>query len=516
MMTPKKQTEVRVRFAPSPTGYFHIGSARTTLFAWLFTRHNNGRFILRIEDTDKERSKKEFEEDIFASLKWLGLNCDEGPLPQSGTQTSADVHADQRGQNSENWKGEYGPYRQSERLNLYEKYLKQLLQKNQAYYCFCTKEELENERQSMLASGQAPIYNGKCRALSEEEVRQNISAGKSSVIRFKTPRDKVTFPDLIRGSVTFDNALSGDIVIAKGLREPLYNFSVVIDDYEMKISHVIRGEEHLANTPKQIALQTALGFSSPEYGHIPLILNPDRSKMSKRAGDTALKDYRAAGYLPVAILNFLVLLGWHPTGDNEIFDLDQMIKEFDLDRVQKSGAAFNPQKLDWFNAHYLRKLSDAELILSLQSGGFIPANSKLNESQLVKLAGLVKERLKKLSDFLSLTDFFFELPYYSEKLLIWKEIKSETVINNLEACREGLKKIDEKEFTKAMVESAIIKLSETRGRGEVMWPLRVALSGKDASPGPVEIAEVIGKAETLRRIDAAIQKFAPAQTFFKE
>ena len=258
MMTAKKQLPIRVRMAPSPTGNLHIGTARSTLFNWLFARHHGGTFILRIEDTDKQRSTKEFEKDIIGGLAWLGLDYDEGPM-LDGTE-----------------KGAFGPYRQSQRTDIYEKYLKQLLDENKAYYCFCTKEELEAQKQIQETDGQAPKYSGKCRSVEASESAKRLAAGEPAVIRVKVAPEKVKFHDQIRGELEFDNALTGDLVIAKNLREPLYNFVVVIDDFEMQISHVIRGEDHIANTPKQIAIARAFGFPTLEYAHLPLILNPDR------------------------------------------------------------------------------------------------------------------------------------------------------------------------------------------------------------------------------------------------
>ena len=311
--------------APSPTGPLHIGTARTTLFNWLFARGRDGTFILRIEDTDKERSKKEYEEELVEGLKWLGIEWDEFA-------------------------------RQSERTDLYRKYLEKLLTSGDAYYCYCTKEELEGQRQAMLASGVPPKYSGHCRNLAKPPTGR-----KPEVIRFKVPEIKVEFKDMIRGKVAFDAALLGDQVIAKDLDTPLYNFAVVIDDNEMRITHVIRGEDHLSNTPKQILIFRALGFDEPIFAHIPLILNPDRSKMSKRFADTALTQYREAGYLPEAIVNFLALLGWHPKDDKEILSAEDLIAEFDLARVQKAGAIFNQEKLDWLNREHMKKMSDKEL-----------------------------------------------------------------------------------------------------------------------------------------------------------
>lgn len=464
-MAPKKK--IRTRIAPSPTGYLHIGTARTALFNWFFAKHHGGEFIVRIEDTDLERSDPKYEKDIIDGLQWLGLESDEPIM------------------------------RQSERIASYQKYLAQLLREGLAYYCFCEKDELEAQRQSMLAQGIAPKYSGKCRALSAEEVAQKLAAGESHIIRFKVPEIKVSFKDLIRGDIEFDAALFGDIAIAKDVNVPLYNFAVVVDDAEMAISHVIRGEDHIANTPKQILIQKALGFAQPHYAHLPLILDSDRSKMSKRHSVTSVQEYRQDGYLPDAMVNFLAFLGWHPAPkqsvgigqvqEKEIMTREELIEEFDLDRVQKSGAVFNIEKLKWINAHYIRMFSDKELatLLGVENEKIIP---------------LVKERMKTLADFRELADFFFALPEYDADLLVWKDTPKERIRENLQA----IVKIIEG----GGGEPHIMQLAKQEGNGEVLWPLRVALSAKKASPGPIEILDALGNEEALRRIQIAIQKLS--------
>lgn len=455
-MTPVSKKEIRARIAPSPTGYLHFGTARSALFNWLFVKKEGGKFILRIEDTDLERSEPKYEKDIIESLKWLGLEWDEGP------------------------------FRQSDRLDIYEKYLKQLLDQNLAYYCYCTKEELEDERQAMLSQGMSPKYSGKCRSKTNTE-------GEPQVIRFKVPETRITFKDLIRGEINFDTGLIGDIAIAKNPRTPLYNFAVVIDDYEMRISHVIRGEDHIANTPKQILIQKALDFPHPHYGHLPLILDPNRSKMSKRYSATSISEYRKEGYLPEAMINFMAFLGWHPKDEKELMTTDEMIEEFDLGRVQKAGAIFNIEKLNWINGQYIKKLSDKELAERLKNFGV--SFKKMAETQTEKIVSLTKERMKKLSDFNDLADFFFNLPDYDSTLLAWKKEPKETIRENLEAV-----------FNLIPDNGAVMKLAEERGRGEILWPLRVALSGKAASPGPLEIMDILGKDETTKRIQFALKK----------
>lgn len=464
-----------------------MGGARTALFNWIFAKHHGGVFILRIEDTDKERSKPEFERGIFEDLAWLGLSWDEGFDPKSG-----------------NDQGSYGPYTQSKRTGLYANYLKRLLSEGRAYYCFCTKEELEGGRASQLAQGLAPRYSGRCRELSQDAVHQRLKKGESAVIRFKTPDMSISFTDVIRGHISFDMGLLGDFPIARTIQEPLYNFVAVIDDFEMKISHVIRGEEHLANTPKQMLIQQALNFPHPQYAHLPLILNSDRSKMSKRFTDTAVKEYRDAGYLPEAIVNFLMLLGWHPPGNRELFSLDELVQQFDLARVQKGGAIFNVEKFEWLNAQYLKRMSAEELLAAVRAAGAAPAS--ISPDAAARAVALVRDRMKKLSDFGGLTAFLFELPAYSPELLRWKERSFSDTAAALQAAAAALSPIPENAFRKQETEMAFEPLITAQGRGEVLWPVRVALSGMGASPGPHEIMEALGKTESLRRITAAMEK----------
>lgn len=472
--------------APSPTGALHIGTARTTLFNWLFARHSAGTFILRIEDTDQERSKPEHEIGLIQGLKWLGLEWDEGPdLNDRGELVS---------------RGDHGPYRQSERTSIYRKHLEQLLAEGKAYYCYCTKEELEAQRQSLESAGLAPKYTGTCRNLSAPPEGRS-----ANLIRFKMPEEKVSFPDLIRGKTEFDAALFGDIVIAKDLDQPLYNFAVVIDDELMRISHVIRGEDHIPNTPKQILLQRAFGFRTPAYAHIPLILNPDRSKLSKRSNKTSLLEYRDDGYLPEAMVNFLALLGWHPKVDREVLSTDELVKEFELGRVQKAGAVFDLQKLDWLNGQYLRALPPDEL--ARRVAPFAPAG--VSPEKIGQLAELVKDRMRTLKDFTELARPFVELPAYEAELLLPKDGSKEGTQATIQAVRDALAGTDEANLgDRAVVLDRLAPLIERSGRGGVLWPFRVALSGLRASPDPIAIAGVLGKAETLRRLEVALTKLS--------
>ncbi len=512
----KKQTKgelenVRVRIAPSPTGPLHIGTARTALFNWLFARQNNGKFILRIEDTDLERSDPKWTDEILDSLSWLGLHWDEGPLIADLLGFDADKRR--------NYIGDYGPYKQTERLDIYEKYIKQLLDDENAFYCFCKEEQLEKERQEMMANGLPPKYSGHCRNLNKEEIEVKIKNGEKSIIRLKMTQKQIVFDDLLRGRLEFDADLIGDIAIAKNFRTPLYNFAVVIDDYEMKISHVIRGEDHTSNTPKQIAIIEALGLYIPKYLHLPLILSFDRSKLSKRHGAVSVREYREIGYLPETLLNFMSLLGWHPQDNRELFSAKELIEEFDIDRVQKAGAIFNIQKLDWLNAEYLRRMTIGELInktlphllkagLVEKGNGFYLAafGRAVNLVYFEKMAVLIKERLKKLSDIAELADYFFKRIDYDKKILGWKNMPDDEVSANLKTAGEIIEKINEADFAEENLQNNLMPEAEKRGRGEFLWPLRAALSGKRASCGPFEIMDVLGKEESLFRIKKAIEK----------
>jgi nondiscriminating glutamyl-tRNA synthetase len=465
---------VRVRIAPSPTGYLHVGIARTALYNWIFAKQHKGKLILRIEDTDSARSSEAFEEDILESLTWLGLAWDEGP------------------------------YRQSTRTDIYGRYANELLRRKLAYHCFCTREDLESARQAMLAQGMAPKYSGKCRSMSDEEARAKQESGAVSVIRFKIPESRIQFTDMVRGSMSFNMALAGDIVIAKNPRSPLYNFAVAVDDAEMNISHVIRGEDHLSNTPKQILILRALGLHEPHYAHLPLILDPDRSKMSKRYSATAIREYRIGGFLPEALVNFLALLGWHPADDREIFTAEELTSVFDLARVQKAGAVFNLEKLNWMNSQYIRKLGEKELLSLIRAAGFLPQG--MTEQQLLKAVSLVKERMRTIGDFSALADFFFALPNYPPSLLLWKTTSRGDTLESLEKALTMIQSAEPERFHAEHLQRIIAPLSDERGRGAVLWPLRVALSGKEASPGPFEIMEILEAAETIRRIDLAIKK----------
>lgn len=507
MASKKITTEnIRVRMAPSPTGPLHIGTARTALFNFLFAKKYNGKFILRTEDTDKERSRPVWEEGIINGLHWLGIDWDEGP---------------DKG-------GAFEPYRQSQRTGIYKKYIEKLLAEKNAYWCFCSQEGIEAFKQERLSMGKPPIYKCHCSGLTNNEVleKQKSQPG-AGAIRFKTPKIEVSFEDLIRGKITYDASLFGDMVIAKNLDEPLYNFACVVDDFEMKITHVIRGEDHISNTPKQILLALALEIKSPEFLHLPLILGPDKAKLSKRHGTTtSIEDYKKQGYLPGALVNFIAFLGWNPGSKEEIFLMNDLEREFSIEKIQKSGAIFNAQKLDFLNGYFIRKMpleKLTELCLpyliesGLISGG--PAHNASQEcshseagrgveevSKIAPMVALYQERLKKLSEIPELIDLFFkENLGYEKELLIWKGAGDSEVIDNLDKLLNTFSDIEEDKWTKEKLNEVIMPIANEIGdRGKILWPLRVALSGKKASAGPFEIAEVLGKEKTLQRIKNAI------------
>jgi glutamyl-tRNA synthetase len=449
---------------------------------------------LRIEDTDKERSEQKWTDEIIEQLKWLGIQWDEGP----------DID------------GEFGPYKQSQRLDIYKKYLEKLLDQDQAYHCFCTEEELELKRQEQMSRGLAPKYDGKCAHLSKEVIEKNLAEKKPCVIRFRVQNKKIKFHDLIRGDIEFDTGLLGDIVIAKDLNNPLYHFAVVVDDFIMQISHVIRGEEHLSNTPRQILLIQALGFDQPEYAHLPLMLNADRSKLSKRQGDVALADYHQQGYLPEALVNFMVLLGWNPGTEKELFTLAQLVKEFSIEKVQKAGAVFNIQRLDFLNGLYIREKSIdklTELCMPYLKEAGLLVQGQVSQNKLQEIVEVSKTRMKKISDIIILSDFFFQDKLsYDKELLRWQKMGDGDIKDSFLFSEKVLS--ENKKWDLENLEEELLTVSEQfnlekgypkENRGYLLWPLRVALSGKQFSPSPFEIADILGKEKTLKRIQDAIK-----------
>lgn len=459
--------EVRVRMAPSPTGLLHVGTVRTALFNWLFARHTGGKFVMRIEDTDLERSQREFEADILEGLKWIGLDWDEF-------------------------------YRQSDRLPIYSKYIQKLLDEGKIFWCYHAEEELEKERRDQMEGKILPRH--VC-SYKNNRVR---SDGVGGVLRLAVDENstrKIQFDDSIHGRIEFEERLLGDFSVAKSLEAPLYNFAVVVDDYEMGITHVIRGDDHIANTPKQVLLQEALGFEKPGYAHLPMILGEDKSKLSKRHGAVSLNEYRKQGYIPEAVFNFLALLGFTPPEGKEILSPNDLLEIFELTKVHKSGAVFDIKKLDWMNKEYMKRQSDAEFVekISEYMGG-----TDADKDYLYKVMPLIRERVKKFDEVHEF-EFFFEKPEYEKDLLIWKKRSAEEVASALREVSGIIEKgIEDEARLRQELDDLGKRLDD---RGLVYWPFRVALSGQKNSPDPVQISLILGRQETLSRIEAALEKF---------
>lgn len=448
---------IRTRYAPSPTGKLHIGGVRTALFNYLFAKHSGGRFILRIEDTDRTRSTKESEKEIIEALTWIGLPWDEGVV---ATEKKGGL-------------GDYGPYRQTERLNIYAKYVKKLLKSGSAY-----------ERNGAI--------------WFRIPAKRRAAEG-----------DRIRFYDLIRGEVSVPTDTIEDFVIVKSDGTPLFMLSNVIDDYEMKISHAIRGDDHLSNTPKQVLIAEALGVSLPKYAHLPLIVNPDRSKMSKREGSTSAIEFKEEGYLPEALLNFLAFLGWSPGDEREIFNLDELVLEFSLERVGKSPSAFSLNRLDYLNAYYVRRYDLdrlTELILADFWNYFELGKRPENINYVKTVVGLVRERMIRLADFTSLAKYFFKPPKYGAKLLVFKNSDTKKTLHGLSVATKRLASAADSVWTsKEGLRDMLLYVVKNNGlaNGDVYWPVRVALSGAEASPAPEELMVVLGREESLARLHSA-------------
>jgi nondiscriminating glutamyl-tRNA synthetase len=499
---PKK---IRTRFAPSPTGFVHIGNVRTALFGYLFAKHNNGTFILRVEDTDRARLVEGAVENLLSVMKTLGIVPDEG------------FYLDDEGQVKE--RGEYGPYLQSERLPLYQKHVLQLIESGKAYYCYCSEQRLEDLRKEQTALKKPPMYDRHCRNLTDEQKQQEkekcMAEGRNPVVRFAMPTEGQTIiHDLIYGDISYENRILDDQVILKSDGFPTYHLAVVVDDHFMEISHVTRTEEWIPSTPKHLLLYAAFGWEPPQFAHMPLLLNADKSKLSKRQGDVATEDFLKKGYLPEALINFLAFMGWNPKTEQEVFSMDDLIRIFDLGHVNNSGAIFDINKLDWMNGLYIRTKSDRELVELLrpywkESGVEV---EKYDESYLEAVAGLEKDRLKKLSEIGERTSYFFKSPEYDASLLVWKKADAADAKAKLSVLLEALKDVPEENFTKEELEQVIKDVISKNGfeNGNVLWPLRAALTGLPASPGPFEVAGTLalglGKQEILNRIQRAVEK----------
>lgn len=484
---------IRTRFAPSPTGYLHVGGLRTALYAYLFAKKFNGAFILRIEDTDQTRQVKDATENLIKILKYFELNYDEGP----------DIG------------GPYEPYIQSQRTQIYQQHTRTLLENNHAYRCFCTKEELGEMRAKQSIKKLPPMYDKRCRYLNKNEIDQKLTQKIPHVVRLKVPENQnIIFKDLIRGMVEVVSNTIDDQVLLKSDGFPTYHLANVVDDHHMKISHVIRAEEWLPSTPKHLILYRAFEWDPPQFAHLPLLLNSDKSKLSKRQGDVAVEDYLKKGYLKEAILNFVALLGWNPGSGQteEIFSLTELIQKFSLDKVQKAGAIFNIEKLDWMNGLYIRKLPLNQLIKLL-----IPYLAKeawfkkIPNEYLEQCVTLEQERIKKLSDAPKLLKFFFvENLEYDQALFLNEKMKvdlnvAKIALENALLALAQLENFHNQESIKESLTKVIAQLQLKNG--QVLWPLRVALTGEKYSPGVFEIIRVLGKEKSLQRIKSALKQF---------
>ncbi|TSC96293.1 MAG: glutamyl-tRNA synthetase [Parcubacteria group bacterium Athens1014_10] len=500
--------KIRVRYAPSPTGDPHIGNIRTALFNWLFARQNAGDFIVRIEDTDVKRAIPKSVEKIFESLEWLGLNWDEEPCFQS------------------------------KRLVLYKKYVRELLDNDKAYYCFCTPEELEKQKEKQKKAKQPPMYNRKCRDLIKKQIEQRIKKKIPYVVRLKVPlNEEIEFKDLIKGKIKFDSNTIDDQVLLKSDGYPTYHLASIIDDHLMEISHVIRGDDWLPSAPKHVLLYQAFNWQPPKFAHLPLTLGPNGEKLSKRHGAMSILEYKDSGYLPEALINFMALLGWNPDTEQEIFSKEELIKKFSLGKIQKTNAVFNIKKLDWLNGFYLRQMNLDELTKRIapflekinlieihpvksDKVGAEKFNGVKDEKYAIKATGetigfdelkkivfLEKERIKRLSQVGEVADFFFlDKLEYQTGLLAWKGQNKENIIKNLSLAKDNLSLINKEDWNKIKLEEILMPLTKMTGVGDLLWPLRVSLTGKEGSPSPFEIAEILGKEKTLKRICQAIEK----------
>lgn len=482
------EKKLKVRFAPSPTGPFHIGGARSALFNWLLARHADGTFLVRIEDTDLKRSTKESEENIKDSLKWLGMNWDEG----------IDVG------------GPHGPYRQTERLDLYKKEVQRLLDEGKAYYCYCSAEELEKSREAQRNAGKTPIYDEHCRHLTEEEKARYEAEGRKPVVRLKVRKDGVfAFDDMVRGHVEFQAAGVGDFIIMKSDGIPVYNFAVVIDDAFMEVTHVIRAEEHLSNTPRQLAIYEALGYKPPKFGHISLILGEDHKKMSKRHGATSVTEYRNMGYLPEAVVNYLALLGWTPKGEQEIFTEEELIKQFSMKRVSSNDAVFDINKLNWINFQYMKKLDADQLydliVPFLVKAGYVDAAvSEEKKDWLKKVIWFMKDHIYFAGQAADELRFFFEdMPELTDEDVL-AIMKAETSGKLLKAFIEDLKALES--FDQAEIKKCFNACMKAQGiKGKAAYePTRIALTGATQGPGMFEMMELFGREKTMDRLEAAL------------
>ncbi|MCX6762766.1 MAG: glutamate--tRNA ligase [Candidatus Moranbacteria bacterium] len=483
----------RVRFAPSPTGYIHIGNLRTALYVYLYAKKYNGIFYIRVEDTDQKRLIPDALKRLFESLRWAGIGHDEG------------VFVDEQGNVSE--KGEYGPYIQSKRVEIYQKYARQLVKEGKAYYCFCAPERLDTLRAVQEKAKLAPAYDKLClKTYSREEAEEKIQNGEKYVIRFDVPETGETeFEDVVRGKMKFVNKNLDDYVLLKSDGYPTYHLAHVVDDHLMKTSFVIRGEEWLPSAPKHILLFNAFGWDPPQYAHLSTILNKDtKKKLSKRDGDVSVEDFQKKGYLPEAVVNFIALLGWNPKTEKEIFSLAELAEEFDVAKLNKAGAIFDLEKLDWMNGLYIREKNIKELT-ELCRPYLAKYEEKLPDDYLGKIVSVERERMKKLSDIAENTEFYFDSPEMDAKILKWNDMNDDNLQKSLAKSLDIFSGIEEKDWELNNIKDKLMEAADPKNRGELLWPLRVALSGKEKSPSPWEVAWVIGRAESVNRIKKAVE-----------
>jgi len=494
-MAPDTRIDIRVRIAPSPTGPLHIGTARTALFNYLFARHVGGRFLLRLEDTDVARSTAAFEEDILDGLHWLGITWDEGP-GIAGLEEA----------------GPYAPYRQMQRLDTYAAAAEKLLAKDLAYRCYCTHDELEADRHEREAAKLTSAYSGRCARLTPDERAEREAEGRRGAIRFRVREGIVGWSDLVRDRVEIDTAnLGGDFVIVRADGNPLYHFTVVVDDAAMQISHVIRGEDHISNTPKHILLFEALGYALPEFGHLPLILNPDGTKMSKRKSQTAVADYIGQGFLREALVNYFAFLGWSPGTEEDVLTLPEIAERFELDKVQKGGARFDRERLEWLNGQWIRRLEDEDLVARLLPfteaaalAGVI--DRRPTEGELTALLPLVRERLSTLASITDVVGFLWRDLAVDPAALVPKRWDAATTIEGLTAARGALAAHDAVTWEADELEPPLRALVEARGwkAGDLFMAVRVAVTGQAATPPLFDVLVALGRDQTISRLDDAI------------
>ncbi|MDQ1284030.1 MAG: glutamyl-tRNA synthetase [Patescibacteria group bacterium] len=527
--------KVRVRFAPSPTGFLHVGGLRTALYDYLYARKTGGDFVLKIEDTDRKRFVEGAVENLIKSLDFLGLERDEGVFMKD----VASEFENEKIVDSKNYPGiievgEYGPYIQSEKLEVYKKYAEQLVKDGHAYYCFCEPERLEEMRKEQQARKSPPLYDQYClRNVTPEEVNKKLKENCLYTIRLKIPKDEtIEFEDMVRGKVKFDTNLVDDQVLLKSDGFPTYHLANVVDDHDMKITYIIRGEEWLSSAPKHLLLYRYFGWEAPRFAHLPLLLNTDRSKLSKRQGDVAVEDYIKKGYLKEAIINFVAFLGWNPGGGEtqEIFTLEELADRFDFAHVHKGGAVFDLKKLDWINSQWIKRISLEELYsrslefwkekefykewIARYETRNMKHEAQEAENYIKKVLEVERERLQKLSEVGESNRFFFaEKLNYDKKLLSWKDMPDEELRQSLARSAEIMENIPKGDWTRENLEKELMAACEKYyktqdgkiNRGSLLWPLRAALTGEQKSPSPFEVAWVLGKEESLKRINKATE-----------